>query len=103
MRKTLVLIGSATVVGVLTGVVVIGIEHLVEDILHEVQELEPWVIAVVLVIGALLAALLAWYLGGRSSSTTETYVEKFHEPDPPLEEKYAPGRLAAFEILKDWK
>ncbi len=95
MKNTLVLVGSATVIGVLTGVVVIGVEHLVEDILHEVQEAEPWVIAVVLAIGAVLAALLAYYLGGRSSSTTETYVEKFHEEDPPLEAKYAPGRLAA--------
>lgn len=95
MKRTLVLTGSATVVGVLTGVVVIGIEHVVEDILHEVQETEPWVIAVVLVLGALLAALFARYLGGRSSSTTETYVERFHEEDPPLEPKHAPGRLAA--------
>jgi CIC family chloride channel protein len=95
MKNTLVLIGSATVIGVLTGVVVIGVEHLVEEILHEIQEAEPWVIGIALMIGALLAALLVRYLGGRSSSTTETYVEKFHEEDPPLEAKYAPGRLAA--------
>lgn len=95
MTDKLVLIWSATVVGVLTGAVVIGVEHLVEDILHEVQEAEPGVIAAVLVIGAVLAALLAWFLGGRSSSTTETYVEKFHDEDPPLHPVYAPGRLAA--------
>jgi CIC family chloride channel protein len=95
MKNTLVLIGSATVIGVLTGVVVIGVEHLVEEILHEIQEAEPWVIGIALIIGALLAALLVRYLGGGSSSTTETYVEKFHEEDPPLEAKYAPGRLAA--------
>jgi CIC family chloride channel protein len=85
----------ATAVGVLTGVVVIGVEHLVEEILHEVEKAEPWVIAAVLTAGALLAALLAYFLGGRSSSTTETYVEKFHEEDPPLEPTHAPGRLAA--------
>ena len=95
MKNTLILIGSATTVGILTGVVVIGIEELVEDILHEVQEADPWVIAVVLILGALLAALLVYFIGGRSSSTTETYVEKFHESEPPLEEKFAPGRLAA--------
>ena len=95
MKRTLILMASATIVGVLTGVVVVGVEHLVEDILHEVQEADPWVIAGVLVFGALLAALLVHFLGGRSASTTETYVEKFHEEDPPLEPKYAPGRLAA--------
>jgi len=39
--------------------------------------------------------LLVWFFGGRSSSTTETYVEKFHEPESPLESRYAPGRLGA--------
>jgi H+/Cl- antiporter ClcA len=95
VKNTLVLVISATVIGVLTGVVVIGVEHLVEEILHEIQEAEPRVIGIALTIGALLAALLVRYLGGRSSSTTEAYVEKFHEEDPPLQAKYAPGRLAA--------
>lgn len=95
MRNTLIRIAAATVVGVLTGVVVIGVEHLVEEILHEVQEAEPWTVALVLTGGALLAALLVHFLGGRSSSTTETYVEKFHEGEPPLDAKHAPGRLAA--------
>ena len=85
----------ATLVGVVTGAVVIGIEHLVEEVLHEVRELEPWGIALALVVGAAVAALLVQFLGGRSSSSTETYVEKFHNPDAPLEPGYAPGRLAA--------
>lgn len=85
----------ATVVGIFTGVVVIAIEHAVEDLLHEVQKGSPWVIALVLVAGAVVAALLVQFLGGRSSSTTETYVEKFHDPEPPLEPRYAPGRLGA--------
>ena len=85
----------ATLVGVVTGAVVIGIEHLVEEVLHEVRELEPWGIALALVVGAAVAALLVQFLGGRSSSSTETYVEKFHDPDAPLEPRYAPGRLAA--------
>jgi hypothetical protein len=85
----------ATVVGILTGAVVIAIERAVEDLLHEVQKGSPWVIALVLIAGAVTAALLAQTLGGRSSSTTETYVEKFHDPEPPLEPRYAPGRLGA--------
>ncbi len=92
---TLTRVLVATVVGALTGVVVIGIEHLVEDVLHEVRELDPWGIALALVAGAAVAALLVQFLGGRSSSSTETYGERFHDEDAPLEPRYAPGRLAA--------
>ncbi len=88
-------VAVASVVGVLTGLVVIAIEHLVEDLLHEVEKGDPWVIALVLVAGAVVAALLVQFLGGRSCSTTETYVDKFHDPEPPLEPRYAPGRLGA--------
>lgn len=95
LRRNAVAIAASTLVGVLTAIVVIAIEHLVEDLLHEVQEADPWVIAGVLVVGAVTAALLIRYLGGRSSSTTETYVEKFHDDDPPLELRDAPGRLGA--------
>ena len=95
IRQTGIRVLVATIVGVLTGLVVIGIEHLVEDILHEVREASPWVIGTVLVVGALAAALLAYSLGGRSSSTTETYVEGFHDDDASPEPRHAPGRLAA--------
>lgn len=95
LSRTPLAVLTATVVGILTGVVVIAIEHLVEELLHHVREASPGVIALALVIGAVLGALLVRYLGGRSSSTTETYVERFHEPDPPLEPRYAPGRLGA--------
>lgn len=94
VKANVVLILVATLVGVVTGAVVIGIEHLVEDILHEVRELEPWGIALALVIGATGTALLVQFFGGRSSSSTETYVERFHDEDAPLEPRYAPGRLA---------
>lgn len=94
VKANVILILVATLVGVVTGAVVIGIEHLVEDILHEVRELEPWAIALALVAGATIAALLVQFLGGRSSSSTETYVERFHDEDAPLEPRYAPGRLA---------
>lgn len=95
LQRNAIAIGASTVVGVLTAIVVIAIEHIVEDLLHRVQEANPWVIAGVLVVGAVTAALLVRYLGGRSSSTTETYVEQYHDDDPPLEPRYAPGRLAA--------
>jgi CIC family chloride channel protein len=85
----------ATVVGVLTGVVVIAVEYLVEELLHAVREASPWVIALALVGGAVGAALLVYFVGGRSSSSTEVYVEKFNDEEAPLEPRYAPGRLGA--------
>ena len=95
VQETGIRIAVATVVGVLTGVVVIAVERLVEGLLHEVREADPWIIVVALIAGAVAAALLVQFLGGRSSSTTETYVEKFHEEEPPLEPRHAPGRLGA--------
>ena len=95
LRRNLIAMAVSTLVGVLTAIVVIAVEHLVEDLLHRVQEADPWMIAGVLVVGAVAAALLVRYLGGRSSSTTETYVEEFHDGQPPLEPCYAPGRLGA--------
>lgn len=59
---------TATVVGVLTGVVVIAVEYLVEELLHEVREASPRVIAVALVAGAEVAALLVYFGGGRSKA-----------------------------------
>lgn len=95
LQRNAVAVAASTVVGVLTAIVVIAIEHIVEDLLHKVQEADPWVIAGILVVGAVTAALLVRYLGGRSSSTTETYVEEFHDDHTPLDARYAPGRLGA--------
>lgn len=95
LQHTVIRILVATIIGVLTGALVIAIEHIVDDLVKEVREQEPWIIGVILTVGAVGAALLVHFLGGRSSSTTETYVEKFHEPEPPLEPRYAPGRLGA--------
>lgn len=88
-------IAVAALVGALTGLVAIGVEYLVEVILHEVREASPAAIAVALVVGAVAGALLVATLGGRSSSTTETYVARFHDGDAPLEPRDAPGRLGA--------
>ena len=95
-RKTTAahLIG-ASVVGVTTGLVVLALEHLVEDVLHEIDEAPVWVPGVVVVIGALATAALIQFVGGRSSATTEVYVEEFHEETATLDPTEAPGKLAA--------
>ncbi len=82
-------------VGVSTGLVVLVLEHLVEDVLHEIFEAPVWVPAVAVVAGALATAILVQFLAGGTSSSTEVYVEEFHEDDSALDPTHAPGRLAA--------
>ncbi|MGI9596330.1 MAG: chloride channel protein [Acidimicrobiales bacterium] len=93
-------IGAATAIGVITGVVVLALEHAVDDVLEVVFESPAWVPAVVVVGGLVVTALLIRTIGGRSSATTELYIEEYHQPSPQGEAKHAPGRLlAAFTTL----
>ncbi len=82
-------------VGVSTGLVVLALEHLVEDVLHEIFEAPVWVPAVVVVAGAVATAILVQFLAGGTSSSTEVYVEEFHDEASTLDPAHAPGRLAA--------
>ncbi|MDH3752727.1 MAG: chloride channel protein [Acidimicrobiia bacterium] len=86
---------AASIIGVVTGLVVLGLEHLVDGVLEEVFDGPVWVPALTVVAGALVTAALVRWIGGRSSATTEVYVEEFHEEDPTLDPTHAPGRLAA--------
>ncbi len=74
---------------------VVALEHLVEDVLHAIDEAPVWVPGVAVVLGALATAALIHFLGGRSSASTEVYVEEFHEETTTLDPTHAPGRLAA--------
>ena len=84
---------AATGIGIATGLVVLALEHAVEDVIHELVEADVWVPAVVLVAGAVVTAIIIRYVGGRSSASTEVYVEEFHRDDAELDPKHAPGRL----------
>lgn len=88
-------LAAASVVGVSTGIVVLALEHLVDDLLHTLFEGPVWVPAVTVVLGALATAALVRLIGGRSSATTEVYVQEFHEEAPTIRPQHAPGRLAA--------
>jgi len=91
---------GATVIGVVTGLVVLALEHLVEDVIHEIFEAPIWVPAVVVFVGAGATALVTRSVGGRSTASTEVYVEQFHHAEPDMDIKNAPGRvLAAFTTL----
>lgn len=91
---------AATGIGVVTGLVVLALEHAVHDILEELFEAPAWVPAVVVLVGSLLTAIAIRYFGGGSTASTEVYVKEFHRSSPDLQPKYAPGRLlAAFTTL----
>ena len=99
-RPKLALVIAATIVGISTGLVVLALERLVDDVLHEIFEAPVWVPALAVVVGALATAALVHFFGGDKSATTEVYVEEFHEEAPTIEPKHAPGRLAgAFTTL----
>jgi len=99
-RMLATVVAGATVIGVSTGLAVLALEHLVEDLLHEIFEAPVWVPALTVVIGALATAVLVHWVGGRSSASTEVYVSEFHEETPTIDPSHAPGRLAgAFTTL----
>ena len=87
-------------VGVSTGAMVLALEHLIDDVLEAIFEAPVWVPAVTVAVGALVTAVLVQFFGGRSSSTTETYVQEFHRDAPTIDPAHAPGRLGgAFTTL----
>jgi CIC family chloride channel protein len=95
-RRTWVLrLLASAVIGVVTGLVVLALEHSVDDILKELFEAPVWVPAAVVAGGAIVTAILTRSLSGGETATTEVYVEEFHRDHPALEPKHAPGRLAA--------
>ncbi|MGI9622189.1 MAG: chloride channel protein [Acidimicrobiales bacterium] len=100
-REFYVTIGvAASVIGVLTGLIVLGIEHAVDDILKEVFKAPVWVPAVVVVAGALLTVVVVKVSSGGGTATTEVYVQDFHLDEPSLQPRHAPGRLlGAFTTL----
>ncbi|MDH3680705.1 MAG: chloride channel protein [Acidimicrobiia bacterium] len=99
-RQLAIRVGAASVIGVITGIVVLALEHAVDDVLEVLFEQPAWVPAAVVVSGLLVTALLVQTIGGRSSATTELYVEEYHRREPSVETKHAPGRLlAAFTTL----
>lgn len=93
-------LAAAAAIGVVTGLVVLALEHAVDDVIHELFEAEVWVPAVALFGGAIVTAVLIRYAGGRSTASTDVYVEEFHHAEPEMKLAHVPGRLvAAFTTL----
>ena len=91
---------AASLIGVATGLVVLALEHLVDDVLEEIFHGPVWLPAVMVLAGSVVTVFVVKLTSGGSSATTEVYVEEFHESEPTLEPRHAPGRLvAAFTTL----
>jgi CIC family chloride channel protein len=88
------LFGSA-LVGLTTGLVMLAVKTIVHDVEHEVLEADPWIIACVLMVGSLATVLIVQYLAGRSPSTTDRYIEQFHNQPDQIDDGHAPGRVLA--------
>jgi CIC family chloride channel protein len=99
-RHLSVVLLAASGIGVVTGLVVLALEHAVHDVLEAVFEAPVWVPAVVVLAGSLITAVVIRFIGGRSTASTEVYVKDFHRESPGLHSKDAPGRLlGAFTTL----
>lgn len=99
-KPTAELIVAASAIGIVTGIVALALEHLVDDVVEKLFDGPVWLPAVALVVGALATAVVVRFAAGRSTASTEVYIDEFHEDAPTVESKYAPGRLlAAFTTL----
>ena len=88
------IVGSA-LVGLVTGLVILAVKIAVEEANKELVKAEPWVISVSLMVGAVATVLIVRYFAGRSPSTTDRYIEQFHDDPDGIDVKNAPGRLVA--------
>ena len=88
------IVGSAFV-GLVTGLVILAVKVAVEEANKELLQAEPWVIAVVLMAGSMVTVLVVRFFAGRSPSTTDRYIEQFHDDPDGIDVRHAPGRLVA--------
>jgi CIC family chloride channel protein len=93
-RQVVLLAGA---VGILTGLVVVGFEHLVSEVLlHELLRLPLGVQAVAPAAGLAAAWLLLRYAGRRGTpATADEYIRAYHDQGRGLDLAPVPGRLAA--------
>lgn len=89
------MIAGSALVGLLTGVVILGVKIAVEEADKELLKADPWVVSAALMAGAVITVLVVRYLAGRSSSTTDRYIEQFHDQPDGIDITHAPGRLVA--------
>jgi CIC family chloride channel protein len=92
----------AAITGSVTGLFVRGFEYVVIEVAFErLLEADLWVIAVMPVVGLIVAALvLRWVGGGASPATSDEYLRAFHDPAFTLRLRHFVARtLAAIATL----
>ncbi len=87
---------ASAFVGVVTGLLLAGVERVTVDVLDAVRELPDWLVLVVPGVGLVLAALTLRYLArGASPSLADTWLKAFHDPDHDMDVSTAPGGVLA--------
>jgi CIC family chloride channel protein len=89
------MLSASAVVGLATGLVILGVKSLVEKASKELLKADPWAISVVLMAGVVATVLIVQWFAGRSASTTDRYIEQFHDESAPIDVRNTPGRLVA--------
>ena len=94
-RSRDVMLASA-LVGVVTGLLLAGLERLTVDLLDAVRDLPDWLVVVVPGVGLVLAALTLRYLGRRTSpGLADVWLKAFHAPERDMDTAAAPGGVLA--------
>jgi len=89
------MVAASAVVGLATGVLILAVKSLVEKANKELLKADPWTISVILMAGVVATVLIVQWFAGRSASTTDRYIEQFHDESAPIDVRNAPGRLVA--------
>jgi len=99
-RTSFTVIVAASLIGVTTGALIVALEHLIDEVIHQLAEAPVWVPGAAVLIGILLTAVAVRFASAGGTASTEVYVEQFHRASPDLNVAHAPGRLVgAFTTL----
>ena len=92
-RTSFTVIVAASLIGVTTGALIVALEHLIDEVIHQLAEAPVWVPGAAVLIGMLLTAVAVRFASAGGTASTEVYVEQFHRASPDLNVAHAPGRL----------
>lgn len=93
-RRDGLVLATAAVVGMIVGLVILGFELLVEDIIHRVESERLAIVAIAPAVGLIITALSLRFVGGRTTaSTSDEYIRVFHDRVPRLALRPWIGRL----------
>ena len=99
-RTPFAVIVAASLIGIITGGLIVALEHLIDQVLHVLAEAPVWTPAAAVLGGMLATALVIRLSAGGGTASTEVYVEQLHRATPDPKMAHAPGGLGgAFTTL----